>query len=62
MSQQTREAAKETEQHLKTAESYITEAERTSKKTGDKTLIEKVSKIKEVTVEVHKELKKNLEQ
>jgi hypothetical protein len=62
MSEESKQAGNTTEQHLKRAEEHLGEAARTSKETGDKTLIKKVAEIKEATAETRKELKKNLEQ
>jgi hypothetical protein len=62
MSKESREAANTTERNLKGAEEYLGNAERASKQTGDKTLIEKVVKIKKVVVEIRKELIKKLEE
>jgi hypothetical protein len=62
MSEASKQAGKETEHSLQVAEEHLTQAERTSKQTGDKSLIKKVAEIKEATAETRKELKKNLEQ
>jgi hypothetical protein len=62
MGEQSKQAGIETDHSLRIAEDHLTQAERTSKQTGDKTLVEKVIKIKEAVVETRKEIKKNLEQ
>lgn len=60
MSEQTKKSAKDTEYNLRQAESYIGDAERSATQTGDKKLIEKVTKIRKDVVETRKELNEKL--
>lgn len=60
MSQEKRKAAQETQTHIKNAEVYIEQAKRSADKTGDKTLIQKVTKIGESLTETRKELGEKL--
>jgi uncharacterized coiled-coil DUF342 family protein len=61
MSEQTKKNAKDVEYNLRNAEGYINEAERSAKGTGDKQLIEKVTKIRESVTETRKDLTKKLD-
>lgn len=61
MSEQSKEAAKKTNEHLKTAEQHLQQAEKSSQSTGDKLLIQKVKKLSESATETRKGLDKNLD-
>lgn len=61
MSEQTKKNAKDTEYHLRNAEIYIGDAERTATGTGDKKLVERVTKIRKEISETRKELVEKLD-
>lgn len=60
MSEETKEAAKNTEYSLQKAERHLNDAERFAKQSGDKNLTQKVTKIREATQETRKDLDKKL--
>jgi hypothetical protein len=61
MSEQSKEAAQKTNEHLKTAEQHLQQAEKSSQGTGDKSLTQKIKKLSEGASETRKELDKNLD-
>ena len=61
MSEQTKQNAEKTHEHLKTAEQHLQQAEKSSQGTGDKSLIQKVRKLSEGAPETRKELDKSLD-
>ena len=60
MSQETKQAAKDTERDLRRAEEHLSAAEQSAKQTGDKSLHQKVTKIKEAVTETRKDLDSKL--
>ncbi|HEY5268147.1 MAG TPA: hypothetical protein VII94_03355 [Candidatus Saccharimonadales bacterium] len=62
MSAETKKAAEITKENLGNAGEYLRRAAENAGKTGDKTLIEKVTKIKQETEEATKELTKKLKE
>lgn len=61
MSNEKREAAQNTEYHLREAETSIRRAERSAQTTGDKSLVEKVTKVREAVTETRREIIKKLD-
>lgn len=60
MSAETKKQAQNTEYYLREAETYTKEAERSAQGTGDKQLIQKVTKIRESMQETRKEINEKL--
>ncbi len=60
MSEQTKKNAQDTEYYLRHAESYVKNAEKSAQGTGDKKLVEKVTKINQTITETRKELNEKL--
>jgi hypothetical protein len=56
MSEETKEAAQTTHQHLQQAEVSVRRAEESAKQTGDKKLHQQVTKIKETVEQTRKDL------
>lgn len=61
MSNEKREAAQNTEHYLREAEIDMGRAERSAQVTGDKSLVEKVTKIRKEVTETRKEIIKKLD-
>jgi methyl-accepting chemotaxis protein len=57
MSEETREAAKKTGKRLDSANEYVKEAVEHAKKTGDKQLVERVTKISKECADISTEIK-----
>jgi hypothetical protein len=60
MSEQTKRIAQDTEYYLRKAENKLIAAEQSSKGVGDKSLTQKVNKLRESVHEVRKELDKKI--
>ena len=60
MSEQSKQAAKETQTNLETAKTYIERADKSAQKTGDKQLIERVQKVSKETGDISEGIKKRL--
>ena len=60
MSAETKKAAEQTKTDLSNAGEYLRRAEESAKKTGDKTLVEKVTKVKEGVTIIKEDLSKKL--
>lgn len=56
-----KESAQTTEYNLRKAEGWINEAERSATNTGDKSLVQKVTKLREGVREVREDLSKKLD-
>lgn len=56
-----KEAAQNTEYHLRKAQEHLGDAELAAQQTGDKSLIQKVTKTRHDVVETRKELNKKLD-
>jgi hypothetical protein len=56
-----KDAANSTEYHLRKAHEHLNDAERYSQGTGDKTLHQQVTKIREAVVETRKDLSKKMD-
>lgn len=61
MSNEKRDAAQSTEYHLRKAHEHLNDAERSSQGTGDKSLVQKVTKVREAVIETRKDLNKKLD-
>ena len=61
MSEQTKQAGKDTEYYLQSAEKNLQSAERASQGTKDPALIQKITKIKEAVTETKTDLNKKLD-
>lgn len=61
MSAESKEAAKKAGANLESAGAYLKEAEKHAQNTGDKKLVERVTKIVKETDSISKEIKTNLD-
>ena len=62
MSAETKKAVEEAGKYLKRADEYMSEAGKQAQKSGDKQLVEKVTKIKKETRETHEGITKRLKE